>query len=67
MPRRKKDLDELLEEWTVYGPGLRENDATPSLPLWYAVANDDGIVAYFRNETSAFRWRLAMINRKLNP
>jgi len=42
-----------------------ENDTGPK--DWWAVSNDGGIKAYFGNEKDAFRWRLAMINRELNP
>lgn len=57
-------MDELLEQWTVHGPGMWENDTGPE--GWYAVSNTDGIIAYFRDEKSAFGWRLAEINRILN-
>lgn len=57
-------LDELLDVWSVLEPGTWENDEGPR--GWYAVANDDGIVAYFGNEADAFRFRLAEINRVLN-
>lgn len=33
---------------------------------WFAVCNDEGIVAYFADEPTAFRFRLAEINRELN-
>lgn len=62
---RTKNLEELLEEWAVMPPGTWENDDGPK--DWYAVANDDGIVAYFGDETTALRFRLNEINRVLNP
>lgn len=62
--KNSKALDELLETWSVYGPGVWENDDGPH--GWRAVANDDGIVAYFGTESDAFRFRLAEINRALN-
>ena len=39
---------------------------------WYAVSIgcpllDDGITACFRRETDAFRFRLDLINRRMNP
>lgn len=58
-------LDDLLERWCVHYPGMWENDTGPN--GWWAVSNDDGIVAYFGNERDAFRWRLWMINRDMNP
>lgn len=60
----KKTLDELLEDWSVNAPGMWDNDQGPK--DWYAVSNTDGIVAYFGDEASAFRYRLAEINRELN-
>lgn len=58
-------LDDLLKVWCVHPPGMWENDTGPS--NWYAVSNEDGIVAYFRDEVDAYRFRLDMINRTLNP
>ena len=60
-----KDLIELLDDWSVMEPGMWENDDGPE--GWYAVTNTDGIVAYFATEADAYRWRLDMINRELNP
>jgi hypothetical protein len=58
-------LDEALECWEVHEPGMWENDAGPK--GWYAVSHEDrGIVAYFADESDAFRFRLAEINRQLN-
>ncbi len=59
-----KSLEQALEDWSVFPPGEWENDIGP--PLWYAVANTEGIIAYFGNESDAFRFRLAEINRELN-
>ena len=59
------DLDELLDKWQVLGPGEWVNAFGPD--NWYAVTNDEGIKAYFCNEVDAYRWRLDMINRELNP
>lgn len=61
---KKPTLDELLETWTVFPPGTWENDEGPK--GWWAVANDDGIVAYMGDEAAAFRFRLNEINRVLN-
>lgn len=59
-----KTLDDLLQVWSVHDPGMWENDDGPA--GWWAVSNDDGIVAYFGREDAAFRFRLAEINRALN-
>lgn len=63
-PRQRLTLDDLLERWIVLDEW--DNSVT-GLDGWYAVASDDGIVAYFGNRADAYRWRLAMINRELNP
>ena len=44
-----------------------ENEQTPTLGEWYAVCNDNGIIAYFGKEVDAYRFRLDYINRILNP
>lgn len=59
------DIDDLLQSWSVLDPAMWENDEGPK--GWWAVCNDDGIVAYFATEADAYRWRLDMINRELNP
>jgi hypothetical protein len=64
MAGENRSLDVLLETWDVYGPGVWENCEGPE--GWWAVANEDGIVAYFGAESDAFRFRLAEINRALN-
>jgi hypothetical protein len=61
----KPTLDDLLDLWTVMEPGNWENEDGPE--GWYAVTNDEGIVAYFGNESDAFRFRLSEINRIMNP
>jgi len=58
-------LDNLLESWQVIAPYCWENEAGPI--GWYAVCNDIGIVAYFGNESDAFRYRMDRINAELNP
>lgn len=60
-----KNLDDLLEDVSVLAPGMWDNETGPK--GWYAVTNDDGIIAYFGREADAFRFRLDYINRKLNP
>ena len=61
------NIDEWLEAVSVHDPGSWENEDGPA--GWYAVSVDHegGIVAYFRDEADAFRWRLDYINRQLNP
>jgi hypothetical protein len=63
------DIEELLQSVSVMAPGQWENDlSTISLIKdWYAVCTDDGIIAYFGEESDAFRFRLDYINRILNP
>lgn len=60
------ELDDLLEKWVVLFPGSWDNIVSWSMPDWWAVANDKGIVAYFGNEKDALRFRLNEINRELN-
>jgi hypothetical protein len=38
-------------------------------PNWYAVSTDEdgGVIAFFAREVDAFAFRLAIINRLLNP
>jgi hypothetical protein len=66
MPENNTDphLDDLLDSWAVMPPGLWENESGPK--EWYAVCNDDGIIAYFANESDAHRFRLSEVNRVLN-
>ncbi len=64
-PPKKKVLKELLEEWSVLTPNQWENDKGPE--GWYAVCNDDdGIIAYFKEEKKAYSFRLSEINKILN-
>ena len=58
------DLDVLLEEISVLDPVQWENDSGPK--DWYAVCNEEGIIAYFGKEVDAFFYRLALINARLN-
>ena len=60
-----RTLDAALERWQVHDPEtLWENGHGPF--GWYAVSNDDGIIAYFGREEDAYRFRLAEVNRQLN-
>lgn len=54
-----RKLIDLLEEWQVHAPGLWENEMGP--PYWWAVSNNDGIVAYFGDEADAFKFRWTKI------
>lgn len=62
----KKNIEDLLEEISVMEYGLWENDASDVLKGWYAVSNDEGIIAYFGREEDAYMFRLDYINRILN-
>ena len=61
-----KDLEYYLEEISAQFPGQWENEASTVLKDWYAVSNEEGIIAYFGNEMDALRFRLDYINMKLN-
>lgn len=58
-------ITDWLEAVQVMAPGMWENDCGPK--DWFAVCNDEGIIAYFGDETDAFRFRLDYINRQMNP
>jgi len=58
-------LEEALQKWQVVEPGQWENEDGPE--GWWAVVDDNGIVAYFGTEADAYRYRLFMVNRDLNP
>lgn len=62
-----KSLDDLLEQISVMAPGCWENEQSLTLGNWWAVCNEEGIVAYFGKETDALRFRLSYINGLLNP
>ena len=47
-------------------PGLWENESSPHLKDWFAVSNNEGIIAYFGREDDAYMFRLDYINRILN-
>lgn len=59
-------LDSLLENIGVLEPGMWDNAAAGVIGDWYAVVNDEGIIAYFGKQSDAYRFRLAEINRVLN-
>jgi hypothetical protein len=58
-----KTLDELLDEISVLDEW---NNQTTGLEGWFAVCTDLGIIAYFGDESEAYRFRLDYINRILN-
>jgi hypothetical protein len=65
MAKQSKTLAQLLDAVAVYYPGEWQNEVGPK--GWYAVSVlDRGILAYFQEESDAFRWRLAEINRIMN-
>ncbi len=64
-PSAGRNIIEWLDAVQVCAPGMWENDQGPS--DWFAVVNDDGIIAYFGDETDALRFRLDYINRQMNP
>ena len=62
------DIRELLDTISVMAPDMWECEENTYGPKgWCAVITDDGIIAYFEKETDAFRFRLDLINRLLNP
>lgn len=63
-----KDLDYYLEEIAVQevDSDLAINNKIPNLIGWFAVINEEGIIAYFGIEKDAFRFRLDYINIILN-
>lgn len=68
-----RNLDDWLEAVHVhempYDTEEAQQPATKYLEGWSAVstADDGGIIAYFRDEADAFRFRLDYINGKMNP
>lgn len=64
---KKVTLEEALEQVSVHGPSQWENEDGPE--GWYAVSTEyaGGIVAYFRDEGAAYRYRLDLVNIMLNP
>lgn len=59
------NLQELLDDVRVEYPEDLSNAHPDGM---YAVSTDkEGVIAYFGNETDAFRFRLDKINRILNP
>lgn len=68
-PERVTNLDEALGDVEVHEPGswVMDSGMTTTDGGWYAVSTgDDGIVATFRAEHDAYRFRLDLINYWLN-
>ena len=66
MHSNPKTLSQLLDEVHVDDPDFWEN--TPSVSGWYAVSTEEqGAIAFFKDEVDAYRFRLDFINRQLNP
>ena len=65
MDKYPETLDDFLEEVQVMDPGMWENSEGPV--GWYAVTNENGIIAYFGREADAYRFRLDYISQRLNP
>ena len=63
-----KTLDELLEDVQVQeiDEEVCRINYTPGLIGWYCVINNHNIIAYFRKEKNALRFRLDYINQILN-
>ncbi len=68
-------LDDLLQEITVlpvedmiddFIEGDEMYTLNTLLKGWFAVANEEGIIAYFGTQDEAFSYRLNYINRVLN-
>lgn len=64
-------LDSLLEKFQVdiVDDHINETNGgglTAVLGWYYVSTDDDGIIAYFMNESDALRFRISEINRILN-
>ena len=57
------NLHEFLEEITVMEVS---EIPKPNIENWYAVADTDGINAFFSTETEAYAYRLFLVNRVIN-
>ncbi len=60
-------IDEALDRVSVDDPDLIGPETWQGPKDWFGVSTDDGIVAYFGTEAEAYRYRLNLINRMLNP
>lgn len=57
-------LDDAMHEWNVLP--VEDDELNVNISDWWAVQSTEGIVAYFADEVTACRFRLAEINRRLN-
>jgi hypothetical protein len=68
---QRMTLDDWLDAVTVHDPDGRKDTPNPkNWPKdWWGVsaADQGGILAYFANETDAYRFRLDYINHRMNP
>lgn len=60
-------LDELLDAISVVELDECETPPAGLIGEWYAVLDEDGVVAWFASEADAYRCRLDIINRRLHP
>ena len=60
-----KTLTDYLEEIAVEHPVI--NAEMHHVSNWHPVSDEFGIIAYFASESDAYRFRLDLINRKINP
>lgn len=72
-PNYVTTFEEALEDVAVHGPGMWENALSEfegddaSIKDWYAVSTgNNGIVAYFVEESDALSFRLRLIDRWFN-
>ena len=57
------NIEDALAKWQVHPYA---GEASPWPANWWAVSNNEGIIAYFGNEVDAFRFRLMQVNFDLN-
>lgn len=65
--KESRTLDDWLESISILPPGMASEDNRQWPVDWHAVADDDGIIAYFSKPEDAFRFRLSLINSIINP
>lgn len=58
-------LDDALECFVVVPPN--EHSKGASVNHWWAIGDDEGIIAYFATEVDACRYRLVLVNMACNP
>lgn len=60
-------LDELLDAISVVELDRCNHQPAGLIGDWYCVLDEDGVVAWFAECRDAYRYRLDLINRRLNP